>query len=247
MSAITPDTKLLVNATISAAIAGAIAGAIATGFVTSWLDRRRDRAKRLHDRRVRHYNALITLQWQLDEARAILEDNQIALKELVDMGKKGLLTPKRPQLLRVDYSSVEVIADNTLMNMIGQYNYRARRLNLDSENLTHAINQLESMMLSRQLSQKDYAAHVTVFEAGIEALKNGMKEVLDDQVMDVIAYVRICSDKDASKEMRDQGRKALGGRGPIPPGDIVKVKKIILRELADSEAEDIKKRNLKKT
>ena len=258
LAGITPDTKALVYATIVAgvlAVIAALLGAVSTGLFTHWLDKRKlddarahklkmDRAERLRQRQVKHYNSLVVLQWQFNEARAILEDNMIALDELIATGKKGLLTPKRPQLLRIDYASHEALADVTLVNMVNQYNYDTRRLNLDSSNITKAVDQMESLLLSGQISPGAYTNQVNGFEAGVGLLKNSMKEILDGQVMDICAYVRICLDKDSSEEMKEQFKKVLNGRGPYPSEEVKRVKDEILKELAEQEAEDIKKRDL---
>ena len=62
-------------------------------------------------------------------------------------------------------------------------------------------------------------------------LRKFIEGLLDKQIMDVIAYVRICADKDASSSMQKQYAKLQKGRAKISSNDIQKTRKEIEKEL----------------
>jgi len=219
-------------------VAGALLGLIGSLVVTVLGEVIKDRRHRDHDRRIKHYNNIVALQWQFNEARAILEDNVFALDELIATNSRGTLTPKRPQQLPIDHASFDALYDLKLINMVNDYNYDARRLNLDSINLTKAMDQLTNLYLSDQIKQPTYKTNVHSLNEGIEELKKGTLRAIGERVLPVSAYVRICADRDASNEMRRRFKRMTDARAPITQVDLESTINLIKKELAAQEAAD---------
>jgi hypothetical protein len=217
---------------------GALLGLIGSLAATVLGEIIKDRRHRDHDRRVKHYNNIVALQWQFNEARAILEDNLFALDEIIATSSRGTLTPKRPQQLPIDHASFDALYDIKLINMVNDYNYDARRLNLDSINLTKAMDQLTDLYLSGQIKQPAYKTNVYSLNEGIEELKKGMLRVIEKRVLPVSAYARICAGRDASNEMRRRFKRMTDVREPITQADLESTINLIKKELAAQEAAD---------
>lgn len=219
-------------------VAGTFLGLVGSLAVTVVGEIIKDRRHRDHERRVKHYNNIVTLQWEFNEARAILEDNVFALDEIIAANARGVLTPKRPQQLPIDRASFDALYDLELINMVNDYNYDARRINLDSVNLTKAIDQLTDLYLSGQINQLTYTKNVQGLQEGIEKLKKGMQLAIEERVFPVSAYVHICADRDASSEMRRRFKRMTDGRKPIANSDLKLTIDSLKKELTEQEVID---------
>lgn len=229
-----PQDKSLKTQTYAALIGstvGAVVGAAATAGGIILTDKIRERRNRDHTRRVTHYNAIIKLQRQLDVVRATFEDNIPIIDTMIKANDRGVPTLQRPVKCTVDESYINDLFDLELINKLNQLYYDIRRFNFDIQNLTHVHDLLADEKFSGDLTQAQYKTEVDAIRSNIVHLRDGLQNELDTKIMDCIAFVRICADRDASEEMKSRLNRMHENRKPITDDEITITRKQIETEL----------------
>jgi hypothetical protein len=227
-------------AALIGSIFGALLGSAATTLGILYTDRKREVRIRDHDRRVKHYNSIVKLQRQMNVMRASLEDNTYALKSVIEANKIGLPTLQRPIQIVMDESHFLDLYDIELINMLNDLYYIVRRINLDSINLTRALDTLADHLFAGKITGPQYKTEVQVFNDDVVKIRKHILYMLDHSVLDIIAYVRICADMDASDEMKKRQADILKDRKEVTPTDLKNTREIIEKELKESEAKGLK-------
>lgn len=222
-------------AALIGSVFGALVGSITTTLGILTTDHLREKRNRDHERRVRHYNAVVNLQRELNVIRASLEDNTSALSSIIKANELGIPTLQRPIEIAMNESPFEYLYDIKLINMLNDLYYQLRRLNLDSVNLNRAQDVLAGEFFAGKISRENYASEVQSFNGNVIKLRKHILYMLDHSVLDLVAYVRICADRDASEEMKNRYKRMLDGRLEITPKDLQSTREQIVRELKEQE------------
>lgn len=154
------------------------------------------------------------------------------------------MTPKRLQLLPLDAIAFAPLYDIVLLNRVNDFNYIARRQNVDAANFNRILDDLAGLLLSGQISQDTFRQNMIANNDAMGELKAAFRSFLDNEVLNLCAYVRICANNDATPEMTRRFRRMTRGRKPITDVDVTRVRNQIIKELDEQEAADRKARRL---
>lgn len=217
-------------------LVGAFLGALAAPLGIVSTDIVRERRTRDHERRKMHYNRICLLQAELNTIRATLEDNLGIIDTIVEANAQGVPTLQRPVQAAYDATALQDLYDIVLINRLYQLYYDLRRFNLDMSNLSNVLDRLAEEKFSGKITAEQYKQYVATINPQVETLRSSLVEELNHGLMDAIAYTRICSDMDASKEMRNRLERILKNRPAISAKDLQAARKIIDSELAEDGA-----------
>lgn len=222
-------------AALIGSVAGGVAGAAATAGGIILTDKIRERRNRDHTRRVLHYNAVVKLQRQLDVVRATFEDNIPVINTMIAANDRGVPTLQRPVKCAVDESYINDLFDLELINKLNQLYYDIRRFNFDVENLTHVHDLLADQKFSGGLTPAQYKTEVDAIRDNVVLLRDELQKELDTKIMDCIAFVRICADRDASSEMKNRLKRMQKDRKAVTKDEILATREQIKAELDANE------------
>jgi hypothetical protein len=216
-------------------LVGAFLGALAAPLSIVITDIVRERRTRDHERRKIHYNRLVNLQTELNIMRATLDDNLGVIATIITSNNLGVPTLQRPVQVAYDTSVLGDLYDIQLVNKLNQLYYVMRRFNLDMANLTNVLDRLAEEKFSGRITADEYKREVGIINPQVQQLHDTLSEELEFELLDAIAYVRICSNTDASQEMQDRLQRMLKGRANVSQDDLLAMREIIKLELAEDQ------------
>ncbi|QQR78793.1 MAG: hypothetical protein IPJ68_00710 [Candidatus Moraniibacteriota bacterium] len=200
---------------------------------------------KLYERQVRHYNSLVSLEMQLLEDGAVIQDNLFTIGRFVAAIKINNVTFEHLRYLSIDKSHYEMLYDLSLKNELYAYHYDLRRLNDDVENISKGYDEIRVALLQKNLTLEDYRSNVGSLAGSLDEQLRPFLIHLQDKIVTLLARVRL-----QIKYDKPLGNKImtvfLKTRGPkLDKKEIDREKKIILAELEENaEASKIEKQEI---
>ncbi len=186
---------------VLAAAVGGIVGGLAAFFVSQG----NERVKRHRKRWLEHRNALVRLEYPLNEITDIIAANRHIATMAIDSITKNdiglLIVWTEPHALPYDSSLVTSFLRTELTNELFPYGVKIRRLNNDTKTICRAYSEMRSGLLRQDLSKDQYLPCLTKFRKGLEYLMKAY-DLMDERTEALLARTRATFHRDKLHDNR---------------------------------------------
>lgn len=162
--------------------------------------------KRNRKRWSEHRDALMQLEFYLNEIMGILADNRAHARVVLSSASDAVNTIEvvwsEPRTLPRDMSFIQSFLRRELINALFSYNQTIRKLNNDTGMIRESYSEMRSAFLSRNLERSKYLGSLEEYRNGMRALKKAYR-LMDDRTIDLLARTRATLTED---KVRDKGR-----------------------------------------
>lgn len=184
-----------------------------------------------HERRVLHYNDLIKLNRELVLLYAMLGDNIVAIKSLIQASDQGAVNFRRPVHLPTDEAHFLKLADLKLAQMLSDLYYDIRRLNLDSQGIGRTLDELGELRLKAIMSPEIYKNHTTHIRSQMSGIVDFIEYLIAHRLREITAYVRLATNVDKTPDMIKRSNGIVASRKSSITDEAVKAEmKVVSRE-----------------
>ena len=151
---------------------------------------------KIYQRQVRHYNALVILETQLNELGGIIHDNIYLIPFFRKAITSGNIYFSKLRELPIDRSHYSALHDIDLINDLFSLNYQLRKLNDDIESLADGYADIKNAYIQHHIKKRDYLVNAQISAEHLTALEAFLDD-MEDRTMQLMAKVRLMSKKDA--------------------------------------------------
>jgi len=187
---------------VLAAAVGGIVGGLAAFFVSQVNESIKKRRKRWFE----HRNALVQLEYLLNEITDIIAANRHIVTMAIDpITKKDIGLPivwSEPHPLPYDSSLPTHFLRIEIINKLLSYGVKIRRLNNDIKTICRAYSEMRSGLLRQDLSKDQYLLSLAEFRKGLEYLMKAY-DLMDERTQALLARSRATFQRD---KLHDNGR-----------------------------------------
>lgn len=162
------------------------------------------RAK-LYERKLRHYNSLITLERQLMDIDAALHDNRIMIEQIAGGAKHGRIMMALPKQLELGDTFFNDFYVLELNQKLYAFRYNLRRINFDTENMNRIYRMLSDALMTGQITDARFVQQAGGLFEQQDELRQGVDR-LQTQCIQLLGYARARMKKDRPPLMRWRSR-----------------------------------------
>jgi len=149
-----------------------------------------------YDRKVRHYNALIRLEDNLNRYLGLLWQNNFEIKSVIDACRKAqeakvipvIINQARP--IPFEREPLRDLANLELMNTVFAYYEELRRVNTDMSSLNSAYERAEKLLYANKISDQTFIASLSPFGDKLSELNKFISDVGED-TKEIVARSRV--------------------------------------------------------
>ncbi len=170
---------------------GAFAGAFfAFLFLRLW-----DFFSKIYQRQVKHYNALILLETQLNELVGIVNDNAYVIPFFKNAITSGGIYFSKLRQLPIDRSHYLTLHDIELINELFSFNCQLRKFNDDIDSLTDGYSDIKNAYIQQHIERQDYLVNAQISADHLITLEAFLANI-EDRSLQLMAKVRLMARKD---------------------------------------------------
>lgn len=171
----------------------AIVTLIATGYVSH--------RKKIYERRLRHYNSLVTLQRQLMDIDSALHDNRIMINQIFEGAKQKRIMIALPKQLVLSDNYFNDFYVLELNQRLYAFRYNMQRINFDFSNFGRMYDTLGNAFATGQIDSGHYSLQIAGLFVERKDLNAGI-DALQEQCTVLLGYVKARIKKDKSPLIR---------------------------------------------
>lgn len=150
---------------------------------------------KLYTRQVKHYNSLVILETQLNEAGGIIHDNLYILPNFQRVISSGNVYYNNLHPISVDKSHYENLYDIDLLNELFTYFYQTRKINDDMETAGIGYNDLKTSLMQGHMTQEHYKVNAELLAENLKAIEVFLGD-LEERTIKLMARIRVQMKKD---------------------------------------------------
>lgn len=147
----------------------------------------------VYNRKIRHYNAMVGLEYDLVEQFEIVKDLQYSIRAM----RKTFSFSDEPKISfdhldEVPYAKnlMEELNSTHLINLLHLLQYQFRRINGDVRMVNRSYRILRESFISKQIDLHTFKLNISELDKMLSVLDTYLEEVLDD-IIDLLAEERL--------------------------------------------------------
>lgn len=220
---------LLKDPQVFAATLGALLGALAA-FALVII---RDWIHKVFERKLKHYNALVMLEGQLQDQGGSIHDNLCILPSFIAALNNGTLYWTKLAEIEYDRKIIHDLHNLELINDLYSYYYGLRRANSDIRMLQGAYKTIEQAFIAKNIDHKTYLQNVKDIVINLNILKLYLEKDVQKDLVGIIAKVRLLMKKDQTLGMKI--KRLLVGSSKLTKEEIEEEIRAVEKEVANSK------------
>mgnify|MGYP001591934576 FL=1 len=150
---------------------------------------------KIRERKIKHYNALIFFEGQLNDYLGILHDDIYLIDFFVPAISNGHVYWSELHTLPIDKSKLSDLHNIDLINELNDYYYGLRKINDDIEGLSHGYNDLKNALINRLISPEDYIINARMLAENLLLIKSFLIANIEKTII-LLAKIRIVIRRD---------------------------------------------------
>lgn len=150
---------------------------------------------KIYERQVKHYNALILLETQLNELGGIVHDNIYLIPFFRNAITSGNIYFSKLSQLPIDRSHYLTLHDIELINELFSFNYQLRKLNDDIESLADGYADIKNAYIQHHIEKQDYLVNAQISAEHLTALEAFLGDI-ENRTVQLMAKVRLMAKRD---------------------------------------------------
>lgn len=187
---------------------------------------------RRYDRLIKHHNALVTLDIQLNELVGIINENLFSIKHFQKAILSGNIYWGELNQLPIDKSHLTSLYDITIINEVFRYFYNVRVLNEDISNLQRGYQELKSAYVQKQINITNYVQNAQLISENLSLYEKFLEHNLE-MLKRLIARVRIQIKRDEPLGAKIMKLSYFSSGKYISEKDIDKELSALTKEIAE--------------
>jgi hypothetical protein len=178
---------------------------------------------KIYDREVKHYNALVFLNTELNSIMGITTSNLFILPNFKSSITKGNIYWGQMNTLPITKELLHQLYDIELINDVFRYINHVETLNDDINNITGGYKDLKNALIDRKIKTEHYITNAELISKNLTLIEAFLKGHLDETIK-LTAKLRLAQERD--KPLASRLLERIIG---------VKKKKFTKKELLDEE------------
>lgn len=174
-------------------VIAAFLGALVAGIVAFGVSRVNSRIDRHRERWKMHWNALVQLEYRLNEILGITNDNRhhakVAISAAAKSAERLRIVWSEPKTLPRDVPFMGEFLRPKLAEALFSYCETLRKLNNDTETLCKAFSEMRSALVRQDIKGTQYNQSLQEFGVGLSTLSKAY-DLLDEKTEAMLARVR---------------------------------------------------------
>jgi len=174
-------------------LVAAATGAFLGAFFVFYVSQVNERIKRNHIRWFKHRNALVALEYQLNEILGIVADIRSTARSALDSASTSdnavVIIWTKPQTLPRNQSFLTALLRLEMINELFSYDQQMRKVNHDTRMIRQAYAQMRNAFLRKNLLREQYLQSLQEFRDNLQILIKAY-DLIDNRTMKLLARTR---------------------------------------------------------
>ena len=189
---------------------------------------------KIYERQLKHYNALVLLETQLNELGGIIHDNLYLIPSFRKAISSGNIYFSKIRPLPFDRSHYSNLHDLDLINDLFDFNNQLRKLNDDIDSLTDGYQDIKNAYIQHNIQKQNYLINAQIYSEQLIAIEAFLTD-MQNRTIQLMAKVRLMANKDLPLGTRI-GRLFIKTSGlSIKKKDITNEEKKIHKEIESTK------------
>ena len=150
---------------------------------------------KIYDREVKHYNALVFLNTELNSIMGIISSNLFILPKFKSTIVNGNIYWGRINVLPITKDLLHQLYDIELINDVFRYINHVETINDDINNITGGYIDLKNALIDRKINTEHYIANADLINKNLTLIEAFLKAHLDETIK-LTAKLRLAQERD---------------------------------------------------
>jgi len=150
---------------------------------------------KIYERQLKHYNALVLLETQLNELGGIIHDNLFLIPFFNNAITSGNIYFSKIRQLPINRSHYVNLHDIDLINDLFSFNNQLRKLNDDIDSLTDGYLDIKNAYIQHHIQKQDYLINAQIYFEQLIAIEAFLTD-MQNRTIQLMAKVRLMANKD---------------------------------------------------
>lgn len=210
----------------------ALITAFSTGFAVFLSTRTSDFMKRLLDRKVKHYNAIVFYEEQLNQILSRLYDVVFVIPNIKQALSQGAISWNNIKTIDFDRSLLVNIHSRRLRNLLALFMVDIYKLNDDIESLMGGYQELKAALIAKTISHQEYQLNADGIVANLNLIER-FTNLTIEKTIDAITEIRLRIRYDKPKTSLMISKIIEGYMKPCTDDEYQDERKKVLKEIEE--------------